>query len=156
MSQFSTHNGRVSLHRNVGTWRHVNIVTLNFTSLETPTVRYDLSHNRERYLPRSVVLRASRVASMLPVSVAAKLARTMSVISHLNTAAWNCQITFCIQKRGPPVCKVHHTAVVLFTLFTPADPLFNYLHNVAHKSDHYLTHLFRMRIEMKHQVGLLV
>jgi len=68
MSPFSTHNGKVSLHRNVGTWRHVNTVTLNFTSLLTPTVRYDLSHNREGYLTGSVLLRPSRVASTLPVS----------------------------------------------------------------------------------------
>jgi len=72
MSPFSTHNGKVSLHRNVGTWRHVNTVTLNFMSLDTPKDLYDLSHNRERYLTGSVVLRASRVVSMLLMSVAAR------------------------------------------------------------------------------------
>jgi hypothetical protein len=103
---------------------------------KTPTVRYDLSHNRERYLTGSVLLRASRVASTLPVSIVAKFARAIFVNNHLNTAAWNNQITFCIQQQSPPACKVHHTAMVLFTLFTSADTLFNYLHNVAHKSDH--------------------
>ena len=87
MSPFSTHNGKVSLHGNVGTWRHVNTVTLNFTSLETPKDLYDLSYNRERYLTGSALLRASCNVSRLPVSVAAKFARTVSVISHLNTAA---------------------------------------------------------------------